>query len=272
MRLAPALLSLFAAGCTVRDADWRAIATTDEDEPVPELERETSYYPGPERRRSRDRVGYRHADGSFEPHGVQTEWYPNGRRKSEESWRHGRKDGPWRRWDEDGNATVEEFWRDGHPAGTWRSWYPGGAARSEIPFDGPEPRTASWWHEGGGLSSCGPTVNGVREGVWTFWYPSGAVMKTGLYRRGRRQGPWTFWWEDGSLRLRGRYSDGARVGDWDRFDPGRAHLRPDGSVELSGSPSAPSAGPRASGAGHEESEPRSARASASPGRAGVTAP
>ena len=132
--------------------------------------------------------------------------YPGGRKV-----RHGVE----REWYSSGQLHWEREFADGEPTGRWSSYYPDGTRESETwPGPDPTPRTTTWWHSNGAVSSTGPSVRGVRHGHWTSYYSDGALESEGEYVAGRREGQWAFWNQDGSSGASGIYRAGQRVGDW----------------------------------------------------------
>jgi hypothetical protein len=122
-------------------------------------------------------------------------------------------------WYSDGRLEYEHEFDHDQPTGVWRSWYQSGQQRSEATFGRPEPTVMRWWYENGQLSSEGPALNGVKDGVWTTWHSNGAKSSQGPYVSGRREGAWSFWNEDGSLKESGEYRDDAKVGLWNYVKP-----------------------------------------------------
>lgn len=134
--------------------------------------------------------------------------YPGGRKL-----RHGSE----REWYESGQLRWEREFAEGEPAGRWASYYPDGTQESETwPGPDPTPRTSTWWHPSGAVSSHGPTLRGARDGLWTSYHPDGTRAAEGRYVAGRREGEWTFWQPDGRTAERGEYRAGQRVGAWVR--------------------------------------------------------
>jgi YD repeat-containing protein len=56
---------------------------------------------------------YQDSNGLSVRHGPFFEWHPNGRKKSEGHFVHGKQEGEWTSWDQDGNVIAERDYRDG---------------------------------------------------------------------------------------------------------------------------------------------------------------
>lgn len=138
-----------------------------------------------------------HPDGRVVKHGREERFFPDGARRSLQTW------------------------RDGEPVGDLLRWYESGSVRSVTTFDpGGALTPMRFWHEGGELAAEGPARRGVREGYWRFWYEDGAPRERGGYVDGRRSGLWSHYWPDGSVQATGRYEEDERVGPWRHFEPG----------------------------------------------------
>jgi MORN repeat protein len=100
------------------------------------------------------------ADGHYLLDGLETFYYPGGRKQYEATYRDGRKVGLESYWSPSG----DKQWTWDHRAGgtsTWTQWWENGQKKAE-----------SNWREG----RC--------EGVATLWDPHGAVVKHETYRDG----------------------------------------------------------------------------------------
>jgi len=65
-------------------------------------------------------AGYvrRQPDGSYKPHGLWVEWYPNGRKRSETEYDNGIKHGWSVQWSKDGSSSERTKWANGQQEGT----------------------------------------------------------------------------------------------------------------------------------------------------------
>ena len=56
------------------------------------------------------------------PDGKMTEWYENGNKAYEKSYKNGNEDGTWTAWYKNGNKRYEESYKNGEKDGTWIGW------------------------------------------------------------------------------------------------------------------------------------------------------
>lgn len=66
-----------------------------------------------------------------ENNGLQTEWYKNGRKKTEGSYIYNLKDGLWTSWYESGRKMREVFYNSGIKEGVCTEWYENGRKKKE---------------------------------------------------------------------------------------------------------------------------------------------
>ena len=79
---------------------------------------------------------------------LHTEWYENGKKKKEGTYKNGVKDGLWIEWYDNGHKYMERSYNKyGKWDGLWTSWYVSGLKYSEGTYN-----------------------NGRKEGLWTWWY------------------------------------------------------------------------------------------------------
>lgn len=125
------------------------------------------------------------------PHGLRTEWHPNGVVSIQGRYVDGTKVGPW-----------TELWPSGRPmfAGT----YDDAGRRTGL---------ETWWYEGGAREWEVRHADGRRAGVERWWFPSGVLRREGAYKDGAKDGVFVVYNEDGREAFRARYRDGVAVGD-----------------------------------------------------------
>jgi antitoxin component YwqK of YwqJK toxin-antitoxin module len=63
--------------------------------------------------------------------GLHTEYYENGQKGSEETYKDGKKDGLWTWWYKNGQKAQEENMRDGKPEGFATEYYEDGQRKTE---------------------------------------------------------------------------------------------------------------------------------------------
>jgi len=126
-------------------------------------------------------------DGSQIPHGLTTQFWPNGQKKLEMMYNCGLREGPRRSWYEDGSLWAVGEFKNGRDHGTWEVWYPDGTKSQEFTMD------EGAWH-----------------GTHTTWHPNGQKRSEVLWVHGQRQGPARVWDEDGNLVKVDHYVDNVR--------------------------------------------------------------
>ena len=62
------------------------------------------------------------------------EWYENGKKILESSYRTGKKDGRYKSWYASGTVENEGCFRDGFQDGLWTEWYEGGNKKIESNY------------------------------------------------------------------------------------------------------------------------------------------
>jgi antitoxin component YwqK of YwqJK toxin-antitoxin module len=122
-------------------------------------------------------------DGNSIPHGTITQWWDNGKKRSELHYVKGQRHGPRLAWYQDGRNRSEGAYDHDRPVGTWREWNPDGTIRQELKYDD----------------------NGTRHGMSTLWYPSGQKEMEIEFVHGRKQRFETWWDEAGNIILEVNY-------------------------------------------------------------------
>ena len=88
-------------------------------------------------------------------------WYEDGKKKSETTYKDGKKDGLFLQWYENGKKQEEGTFKDGQPDGLLTLWYENGQKKQE-----------------------GTYKKGKKEGLFTFWYENGQKKGQGTFRDG----------------------------------------------------------------------------------------
>lgn len=112
-----------------------------------------------------------------EKDGLWTEWYDNGKKRSEGTWKDGKQDGLWTEWWDNGKKESEGTWKDGRYDGLWTGWW-----------------------KNGQKESVGNWKNGKADGLWNLWYENGQIMLEFEYKNGKPNDSFLFkrWNEDGT--------------------------------------------------------------------------
>ena len=121
------------------------------------------------------------------------EYYPNGQKSSEYTYKDGDRDGKYTYWSKDGQKSSEGTYKNGKQVGKWTTWYSIGQKWSEVTYK-----------------------NGKQDGKYTQWYPNGQKSSEYTYKDGKQDGLWTTWDEDGQKRSETTYKDDEWISrkDW----------------------------------------------------------
>ena len=162
------------------------------------------------------------------------EYYPNGQKSSEGTYKDGKGDGLVTQWRENGKKGYEGTYKDGKLDGLTTVWYENGEKKFEGTYEGSIKNDKwTWWYPNGQkktegkyiyyIQTSGNTV--VRQKKKTFdfgsnyWYnmgfsPQGDIsgsvypIHESTYKDGKQDGLWTMWYENGQKRWEGTYKGG----------------------------------------------------------------
>jgi antitoxin component YwqK of YwqJK toxin-antitoxin module len=127
--------------------------------------------------------------------------------------RDGVLDGPSTEWYEDGQKQGERTYKDGVLNGPYTMWYQSGQQKSEGAYkDGESDRAYTRWYENGQKQEEGTYKDGVPHGPVTAWYEDGQKKAEGTYKDGKFDGPFTTWHENGQIKEESTYKDGVLDG------------------------------------------------------------
>ncbi|MBL0329809.1 MAG: hypothetical protein IPP64_10415 [Bacteroidetes bacterium] len=120
------------------------------------------------------------------------------------------KDGMWTNWFEDGKVRSEEYYNNGIMVGTWKVWYDNGQLESEINFTA---GTSVHFYKNGQKHSQGGIANGmVNTGRWIGYHENGNKNFEGSYTAdGQKDGVWTWYDETGKTTTTQTYQNGELV-------------------------------------------------------------
>ena len=144
--------------------------------------------------------------------GFTTNWYGNGRKKSEGFLLEGKKDGRWTYWDEQGNKSLADTWKKGKQEGLVVKWFKNGQKMSEGPVkDGQFHGIAILWFESGQKRLEASFKAGTQDGPAIMWHENGEKMTDGAYKDGKLEGAATMWHDNGQKKVEGVYKEGKPV-------------------------------------------------------------
>ncbi len=124
-------------------------------------------------------------------HGLWKEWTPEGALLLEQSWKHGKLDGPVKKY-VDGKLATEATYVEGKAVGPYSEFRNGKPALT------------------------GQFIDDQKDGTWTIYAGDGAVLRIATYRAGVLDGPWRELVDNAVLE--GRIVAGRRSGSWIRTD------------------------------------------------------
>ena len=131
--------------------------------------------------------------------GLIVTWWPDGKTRSEATWRDGARNGRERTWNAAGHLILDGVRKNGRWEGEVRFFDANG-----------KPKHSATWRDG------------KRHGVSRTWHPNGTVLALETYENAVRHGLHEKRSEDGKLVEQGQYRTGKIDGTWIR-------VRPDGT-------------------------------------------
>jgi antitoxin component YwqK of YwqJK toxin-antitoxin module len=129
--------------------------------------------------------GYVDRDGNFVRHGVTTNFWENGQKKSQVHYVQGMRHGSRTAWYQGGQIWSDGQFVNGREDGTLTVWFPNGRKAKELNFD-----------------------HGAWHGTGTEWHLNGRKKMEVEWVRGKRQGMLTIWDEEGNVFSQVEYADG----------------------------------------------------------------
>ena len=114
-------------------------------------------------------------------------------------------------WYKSGKKKSEETYKDGKRVGVWNEWYENGQKKSEINYkDGNREGFSTKWHSNGQKETEGNYKEGKQEGLWVRWHLPDALKIEGNFKEGKREGLFVVWHEDGQ-KIEGSYEEVKRL-------------------------------------------------------------
>ena len=176
------------------------------------------------------------------------EWYYNGNKEFEKSYKDGKPDGLWKEWYENGQKKYEGSFKDGFRNGFWTYWYENGQKEIEFSYKKIKPNGIwTYWDRNDGKRYSGKPV-GLKDinedwiplnesylifksdfsgyvfhhtsfkdkkvnGVSTYWFENGQKSQEITYKDGEKDGLETGWFENGKLKYKGNNISGKPEGN-----------------------------------------------------------
>jgi len=145
--------------------------------------------------------------------GKWTDWYENGQKSFEQTYKDGELDGLYTAWYKNGQKREEETYKDGENDGLSTVWYKNGQKWSETTYDFWKRPNGfiTRWYENGQKREEETYKNNKFDGLWTKWYENGQKMEEKTYKDGERDGLWTSWYRNGQKQQEATYKDGELI-------------------------------------------------------------
>jgi antitoxin component YwqK of YwqJK toxin-antitoxin module len=130
--------------------------------------------------------------------GLETQWYESGEKKSETSFKAGKKEGLATSRYEDGEKESETSFKAGKKEGLETRWYEDDKKKSKTNFkDGKKEGLATSWYEDGEKESETNFKAGKKEGLETRWYEDGKKKSETNFKADKKEGLHTWWVDNG---------------------------------------------------------------------------
>ena len=110
----------------------------------------------------------------------------------------GIKEGEWIDWYENGQKSFEKTYKYGKIDGLTIGWYQNGQKKEEGSFkDGKKDGLDTFWFENGQKKWSGYYTDGKKDGLWISWYKNGQKDSEGYFKDGKEIDKMC-WDEDGN--------------------------------------------------------------------------
>jgi len=165
--------------------------------------------------------GSKKAEGTYKDNKKIGNWkfyYKNGQIEQEGKYNNkGNAEGEWKRYFENGNTLSYSEFQDGLEDGPFVEYNDTGAVVAKGEFiDGEE--TGVWYYNINGYRIQGSYISGKRDGVWKEHFPDGKLRFIGSYFDDNPNGKHTYNWDNGKIKEQGNYIVGKREGEWRKID------------------------------------------------------
>ena len=150
-----------------------------------------------------------------ELNGLSTEWFENGQKKKEVTFRRGRKEGMQMRWFTNGQKSYEQNYLSDQRDGLFKSWY----ANSNLKQEGHYRKGRLYgpfmeWYEDGQKREVWNYKGDLPHGPYQSWYENGNKRNEHSYHEGKTHGAYLSWHANGNKRYDGSYQNGEKHGLW----------------------------------------------------------
>jgi antitoxin component YwqK of YwqJK toxin-antitoxin module len=139
------------------------------------------------------------------------DWYDNGQKKEETTFKDGIKHGLNNWWYENGQMKFEGRYKDGKGDGLVTGWYENGHKKQEITYkDGEEDGLNTYWYENGMKKSTYKVEERIH--VDFEWYENGQKKSEETWKD-REQVGITRWYKNGQKKFEWTYKDGNLISE-----------------------------------------------------------
>jgi antitoxin component YwqK of YwqJK toxin-antitoxin module len=161
------------------------------------------------------------SDDSIMNHGKFTEYYRDGKKFSEGTFKEGVQDGQWSYWHDNGQLCKTVTFIKGQPDGAWDSFRADGTLQSKKSYkDGK--RNGLWvaYFEDGKTPSIEQTyVDNKLDGLVKLYFKNGKPRIETVFKGGMREGQSTEWEESGRKVAEATYVKNKLDGKLTRYNP-----------------------------------------------------
>jgi antitoxin component YwqK of YwqJK toxin-antitoxin module len=158
--------------------------------------------------------------------GLFTEYYSNGKKKSEGSFVNGVKVGSHTEWFENGQKEKMQSFDNGIPSGDYMGWNIKGNLIKKISYESGKIKDGyySIYDENGTQIKVVTYDNEYitneiyNNGKYISYYENGNIKSEGLIADNGNQGLYIEFWENGQKKAEGNYDNGQKIGQWVSWD------------------------------------------------------
>ena len=118
--------------------------------------------------------------------GIWTEYYEDGKRKTELNYSNGKFNELQSYWHPNGNKIEEKNYINGKQEGFLTKFFEETGIKKEESY----------------------FIDGVQQGLWTEWFGDGQKKRERNFSNGERDSIWTAWYENGNKKLQATYLNG----------------------------------------------------------------
>ena len=136
-------------------------------------------------------------------------YHPNGKKKEQTFYVHGKRSGTWQTWNYNGVLIRQIHYKEGKAEGAIREWHGNTRPKEIISVKNGKPH-GLWteYNEDGSLLRVMNFSHGKAEGKWKSFYKTGGIRFEGKFVNDKKQGVFSWWEENGHLKYSKIYAMG----------------------------------------------------------------